>query len=297
LKCGDKNPPIFTSSSSPPSLPPSAEDESRALLLALREKSVRLLKVQLQKETDRIAAREKRKAGRRKGLKEAWAISREREIKLGEPYWNEGGRGGGEARRQVEALPRWTEGGRALWPLLLLYPEYLASDFVEAVDEEEMLALTLAEVLPEDEEGEGGAAPWDKRRDYRCSQVEMYFQAMREGGKEVEVLGTEEEYLRSVERFYGLCGVGGDDYMGEEAREKREEELEQKNVWKDRGEYWVNVHVACSLMDVLKHPDCVVPATCPTLHVFVRGSQAHQAFLRDTEGRIRDLLPKELIAM
>jgi hypothetical protein len=83
--------------------------------------------------------------------------------------------------------------------------------------------------------------------------------------------------------------------MREEAREEREEELAKKNVWRDRGEYWVNIHVACSLMDVLKHPDCVVPATCPTLHVFVRGSQAHQAFMTETEGRIRELLPKGLL--
>ena len=264
---------------------------------------MKLLKTQLQKETDRIAAREGRKAGRRKGLKEAWAICKERGVKVGEPCWNEGGQGGGEARRQVEALPRreegGREGGRAVWPLLLLYPEYLTSDFVEAVGEEEMLALTLAVVLPEDEEEEGGreggAAPWDRRGDYKCSQVEIYFQAMREGGREGEVLGSEEEYVKSVERFYGLCGVGGDDYMREEAREEREEELAKKNVWRDRGEYWVNVHVACSLMDVLKHGDCVVPATCPTLHVFVRDSEAHQAFLAETAGKIRELLPKGLM--
>lgn len=41
-------------------------------------------------------------------------------------------------------------------------------------DETEMLALTLAEVLPE--EDEGPPAPWDERGEYRCSNVEVYFQ-------------------------------------------------------------------------------------------------------------------------
>lgn len=37
-----------------------------------------------------------------------------------------------------------------------------------------MLALTLAEVLPE--EGDAPPAPWDKRGEYRCSNLEVYFQ-------------------------------------------------------------------------------------------------------------------------
>lgn len=37
-----------------------------------------------------------------------------------------------------------------------------------------MLALTLAEVLPE--EDEGPPPPWDARGEYRCSNVEVYFQ-------------------------------------------------------------------------------------------------------------------------
>lgn len=37
-----------------------------------------------------------------------------------------------------------------------------------------MLALTLAEVLPEADEGP--PPPWDARGEYRCSNVEVYFQ-------------------------------------------------------------------------------------------------------------------------
>lgn len=44
-------------------------------------------------------------------------------------------------------------------------------------DETEMLALTLAEVLPEADEGP--PAPWDARGEYRCSNVEVYFQVRR----------------------------------------------------------------------------------------------------------------------
>jgi hypothetical protein len=58
------------------------------------------------------------------------------------------------------------------WPVLFLYPEHHTTDFAEAVGEGDMLAIQLAEMFPE----EGPFAPWDRERQYRCSQLEVYFQ-------------------------------------------------------------------------------------------------------------------------
>lgn len=58
-----------------------------------------------QREEAREAARRKRVEGRRARLKEAWALIQQRKLRVGEPYYYCNGGGGGEAVRQVEALP------------------------------------------------------------------------------------------------------------------------------------------------------------------------------------------------
>ena len=56
-------------------------------------------------------------------------------------------------------------------------------------------------------------------------------------------------------------------------------------------QFWVNVHVACTVSDILRHKHHVVPATLPLLHVFARGSRAHADFLAKNKGRIKSLFP------
>ena len=60
------------------------------------------------------------------------------------------------------------------WPVLLLYPQYMQSDFVEACSEHTMIAELLAMVFPE----EGGAerAVWDENGEYRASEMEVLLQ-------------------------------------------------------------------------------------------------------------------------
>jgi hypothetical protein len=96
-------------------------------------------------------------------------------VRLGEAHY-----AGGQDRRQAEALPREEE-GVGLWPLLLLYPQHQVNDFVERAAETEMLALLLAEVMPE----EGPPAPWDRQEEYRCSNVEVYFQVSQSASHSV----------------------------------------------------------------------------------------------------------------
>lgn len=139
-----------------------------------------LLGERAKREQAREAARQSRVEARRGRLRGAWELIQQRKLRVGEPYYG-GDAGGGEARRQVEALPtvdpvgcfgffgvcggvmvvvadgRAIENhhpalnacvlahahthtythihmqatGRAVWPLLLLYPQHLVSDFVE----------------------------------------------------------------------------------------------------------------------------------------------------------------------
>ena len=155
-------------------------------------------------ETARVA-REKEEARRgrierkRARLRSVWELCQARGIRLGKAHY-----GGGDSSQQAEALPSLDSvsecdarplqralpdgfsdktlhdvllGGqqetcRAVWPLLFLYPQYLRTDFVERAAEDDMLALLLAEMLPE----EGPSPPWDASQEYSCSRVEVYFQ-------------------------------------------------------------------------------------------------------------------------
>lgn len=52
--------------------------------------------------------------------------------------------------------------------------------------------------------------------------------------------------------------------------------------------------MGCTLGEVLRHKDHVVAATLPALHVYARGSKAHEDFLKRNGGkRIRTLSPAQ----
>jgi hypothetical protein len=57
-------------------------------------------------------------------------------------------------------------------------------------------------------------------------------------------------------------------------------------------QYWVQVHVGCTLLQILQHKHHVVAATLPALHVFARDTTAHAEFRRANAGKIKELLPK-----
>lgn len=67
--------------------------------------SAALLGETQRREAAREAASRGRVEARRARLRAAWALIQQRELRVGEPYYG-GDAGGGEARRQVEALPQ-----------------------------------------------------------------------------------------------------------------------------------------------------------------------------------------------
>lgn len=139
--------------------------------------------------------------------------------------------------------------GCVVWPVLLLYPQYGVTDLVEAMGEDDMLALHLADMFPE----EGPPAPWDRNFEFKCSDLEVYFQVSsssssnRSGRPRAERCGvmwcvqakstaaftSVDQYVDSVERFSVLIGR---DEAAAVTREQAEAELESRDVWKDNGE-------------------------------------------------------------
>ncbi len=59
---------------------------------------------------------------------------------------------------------RQLQGGGWTWPVLFVYPSHIAhqSDFIEHFAEEDIIALRIAEMFPEEEEGNNETEmPWD----------------------------------------------------------------------------------------------------------------------------------------
>jgi hypothetical protein len=76
-------------------LPPKNKTKQSAALLGEKAK----------REQTRESARRRRVETRRARLAAAWGLIQQRALRVGEPYYG-GDVGGGEARRQVEALPQ-----------------------------------------------------------------------------------------------------------------------------------------------------------------------------------------------
>ena len=73
-------------------------------------------------------------------------------------------------------LPEDGEGGKA-WPCMFVYPSHNQSDFVKCFAEADLLALRMAEMFPEvDEGGEGTVMPWDFNNEFECSGLAVYFE-------------------------------------------------------------------------------------------------------------------------
>ncbi len=260
-------------------------------------------------------------------------------------------------------------------------------------DEADILALTLAEVLPE--EDEGPPPPWDERGEYRCSNVEVYFQVRgvsvgRWGGgrwwgiQKSEAHRPERGVLsicahghnrprprtasllpraptsrgwRKPTRSQASAGTttrGRRTWPGKRSRQSWPAgtcggiwgrcvggiSVGGGMIWFDGGgpffgsfihsfihrqrkQYWVHVHVGCTLQEMLAHAyvhayppvspvlpphhlsqsvtqhryrhrhdrDHVIPATIPTFHVYARTSRAHGDFLERHKGKITPLIP------
>ena len=108
---------------------------------------------------------------------EAWNISKKRGVRFGlpDPSWH-------RPPQLLNPLPFYSEvkkddgSGveiRDQWPLVVLYPQHRQIDVVQGVDPSTMLAMLLAEMFPEPEDG-GIAVNWDTEREYHVSNLSVY---------------------------------------------------------------------------------------------------------------------------
>jgi len=186
------------------------------------------------------------------------------------------------------ALPRavadndteWT------WPVLFVYPSHRQSDFIEQFRESDLLAVHMARVFPEpdDDDPEPTTHPvsWDHNRDFKCSQLAVYFEVHGTDPKEdsklvhpesVEVLHDLATCRRHCEAARALRGDEGPETADVVRALERKRLGWQAAAWKERhGSLWatpdpcpvVRVHPAATLRDALTDARMIVPNVSST---------------------------------
>lgn len=248
------------------------------------KKLQKLLDAKVQRARKRRQERERARAERVSRVKHVWKHCKEQKIQLGrvplvatitddeesaedESRWH-------HHRPNSGKLPE-KSGGDWVWPTLFLYPSHKQSDFVRQFGESEMLAIRMAEVFPELEDGEDETAvPWDHNNDFVCSKLAVYFEVHCSDGdtlvhpEYVSKLKDQGEAMRFYEASRALMGDEGADMANVARAVERKSLYQQRKAWKKKhGSLWsrpdpcpvVRVHPAVTLAEVLADQRMVVP--------------------------------------
>lgn len=262
--------------------------------------------------------RERARAERNSRIKEVWRYCKEEKVALGRlplvaTVKDDEDDGDGDAMEHrwhhhyphTGQLPRrrsdddvWT------WPVLFVYPSHRQSDFIEQFGEDELIAIRMAQMFPEDEtysgHGETDIA-WDFNNEFRCSNLVVYFEVhcMDDDGdgseKQIVHPDSVERLtdLGSAMRFYessrALKGDEGPEMANVARCMERKHLYQQRKAWiKKHGSLWakpnpcpvVQIHPGATLAQVLRHKDLVVPNFLLTFILFPMSHPAHEEFLR-----------------
>jgi Cns1/TTC4 Wheel domain len=180
--------------------------------------------------------------------------------------------------------------GEWSWPCMFVYPSHNQSDFIQHFGESEMLAIRMAEVFPELDDGQVETnIQWDYNNEFVCSQLAIYFEvhesaveaSKKQNNNEqldrditlvhpesVDLLKDQATCMRFYEASRALKGDEGAEIENVIRLVERKHLNKQRNAWKKKhGSLWakpnpspiVRVHPAMTLRDVLVDPSMVVP--------------------------------------
>lgn len=248
------------------------------------KKIQKLLESRVQRARKLRQERERARAQRVSSVKQVWKYCKERQIQLGrvplvatitddedskedESKWH-------HHRPNSGKLPEQS-GGDWCWPTLFVYPSHKQSDFVGQFAEPEMLALRMADMFPELEDGQTETAiPWDHNNDFVCSKLAVYFEVHCSDGDAlvhpefVSKLKDQGDAMRFYEASRALMGDEGPDMANVARAIERKHLYQQRKAWKKKhGSLWsqpdpcpvVRVHPAVTLGEVLTDKRLIVP--------------------------------------
>jgi tetratricopeptide (TPR) repeat protein len=205
------------------------------------------------------------------------------------------------------AIPTFLDGDWS-WPCMFLYPSHNQTDFIQHFYESDMLAIRMAEVFPEIEDGQSETAlPWDYNNEFVCSQLAVYFevhesaiasQKEQDGNsspvlvhpESVELLKDQASCMRFYESSRALKGDEGPEMANVVRLVEQNHLAQQRRAWKrEHGSLWakpdpapvVRVHPATTLREILTDPRMVVPNFLVTFIMFPEHHPAHEAYLKE----------------
>lgn len=293
------------------------EKDNKELLQIQKKLGEKVRKARLHRQQ-----RERARAERTSRIKDVWRYCKEEDVALGrvslvatvkDDEDDDGGNDGAEARwhhhyPHTGQLPRRArDGGGAggwTWPVLFVYPSHRQSDFVEHFAEDEMIALRMAQMFPEAEDGSASETdvPWDYNNEFRCSNLSVYFEVHctdAESDKKgnqiihpdgVQRLKDQGAAMRFYEASRALKGDEGPEMATVARCMERKHLHRQRKAWIERhGSLWarpdpcpvVQVHPAATLGQVLRDTNMVVPNFLVTVMLFPNEHPAHKAFLKE----------------
>ncbi|CAM9503382.1 unnamed protein product [Chrysoparadoxa australica] len=197
-----------------------------------------------------------------------------RGIKLGPPAIYES-----HHYAQDDTMQPVLEGGAVRWPIQWLYPQHGESDCMMEVDEGTVMAQHLATMFPE----EGPPVEWDEKFEYRCSQLVMLVELSR-----ISPFTSEDDCVVAFGLARGLRGDDGDDAQAEAEATVRERTAQAAKS--SAAPSYIDVHPACTLLDVLKYKDYVLAGGCVMVQVMPRSSST-LANIKKAARSIGQLLP------
>ncbi|KAL7536976.1 hypothetical protein ACHAXR_007515 [Thalassiosira sp. AJA248-18] len=301
------------------------EEDNKELLQLQKKLGEKVRKARLHRQQ-----RERSRAERTSRIKDVWRYCKEEKVSLGrvslvatvkDDEDEEDGNDAMEARwhhhyPHTGQLPKRDGSGKWTWPVLFVYPSHRQSDFIEHFGEDEIIALRMAQMFPEQEEDDGDnktEMPWDYNNEFRCSNLAVYFEVhcldndTDIKGKQiihpdsVERLNDQGATMRFYESSRALKGDEGPEMATVARCMERKHLHHQRKAWiKKHGSLWakpdpcpvVQVHPAVTLGQVLRSKDMVVPNFLMTIILFPAEHPAHMEFLKEHKC-IGALEPKE----
>jgi Cns1/TTC4 Wheel domain len=149
------------------------------------------------------------------------------------------------------------------WSLLLLYPQYNKIDVVQSVLQSDMIAIYLADVLPEE-----SSPSWDKQNEYHVSSLCVYIRTDTD-----DTASTSSEWIDGCENI--LSG----------AREEVEDNayLVKYRRSSTKKVCWLDVHLGVSILTLLRTGSHVIYGGVLHMIVFPRNNAAHLKFITDAK--------------
>lgn len=246
-----------------------AQDADNLALRALAGEADKALAVQ----RAHAAAAEREYESRLYRIAQVRLAVEERALRMGPPMYRN--------MRRTNAYPYIDSEDAAMhWPVLLLYPQYHQSDWVEDVSERASLSDIVAHVLGE--EGSGMPPPaWDKRGEYRIDNVDVFFLSNPCKSTAAALTTAWQEYIDDAK-------PAGERAAAEAAGAATAADDDDIEINWGAASQMVRIPPAAPLLLPLLQPTYVV-ADIPVFYIVARSSDLYSEMRRRAGGRFAEV--------